>query len=424
MDGVIGGTRRLGSWIDAYEEYTAILPSPPLFRRWAAIFYMAAAMERKIWVRTMGSDLYPGLYIVLVGPPGVGKGQAIHLGERLLRLIPDLKVGPSDMTAASLVDALNDATRRLVMLNAGEPYVEFNSLTVISRELGVLVPSWDTALMNNLTDVYDGFTIEQKRRGKDLHIKISSPQINLLAACTPSYLNETLPKGAWDQGFISRTLMIYSGDRQLKDPFVDASSTALSVRLHDDLLHDLKSIAMDYGQMQFTADAVTAVKAWVKSGCQPEPTHTKLQFYNSRRLAHLLKLCMISSISRSSDKVITLDNYAEALNWLLQVEAYMPDIFKAMTSGGDSSAMEETWNYAWSLFAKERKPIAEHRLIHFLRERVPAHNIMRVLEIMIKSRMVEIVPVGNNFVGYKPTTRAVREGPPEAPPEAPPSAAV
>ena len=402
------GVRRLGSWVETYQEYTEILPSPPLFRKWVAIFFLAAAMERKIWVRTMGSSLYPGLFVILVGPPGIGKGQAIHPAEALLRETPDMKIGPSDMTAASMIDSLNESVRRVILLNATEPFVEFNSLTIVSRELGVLIPSWDTAFMNNLTDIYDGYVVEQKRRGKDLRIKILHPQINLLGACTPSYLNEVLPPGAWDQGFLSRTLLVYSGDRITRDPFGEDTQSGLTARLHSDLLHDLKTIALEYGQMSFTTPAAQAIKAWIKAGCPPEPAHQKLQFYNSRRVAHLLKLCMISSISRSGDKIIGIEHYSEALNWLIEAEAYMPDIFKSMVGGGDSAAMEECWNYTWKLFSSEQKPIAEHRLVHFLRERVPAHAVMRVLEIMIKGRMVELVISDKGFQGYKPTSKEQR----------------
>src|SRR5262245_23387080 len=126
------GVRRLGSWIDSYLELTEILPSPTLLRKWAAIFYIAAAMERRIWVRTMGSSLFPGLFVMLVGPPGIGKGVAINPGESLLREVPNLHVGPTDMTAASLIDSLNEAVRRIILIGP-EPYVEFNSLIVISR---------------------------------------------------------------------------------------------------------------------------------------------------------------------------------------------------------------------------------------------------------------------------------------------------
>jgi len=409
------GPRRLGNWVDTYMEYTEILPSPPLFRKWAAISAVASAVERKIWVRTMGSDLYPGLYIILVGPPGVGKGQAIHPAESLLREVPDLQVGPSDMTTASLIDALHAAVRRFILLG-NPPFVEFNSLTVISRELGVLIPSWETSLMNNLTDIYDGFTVDQKRRGKDLHIKIKAPQINLLGACTPSYLNEVLPAGAWDQGFISRTFLIYSGERVVRDPFAEDAQADLTERLRGDLFHDLKTIAQEYGQMKFTTPAAAALKAWIANKCAPEPSHQKLQFYNARRIAHLLKLCMISSISQSGEKVIGLEHYREAMNWLVEAETYMPDIFKSMISGGDSNAMEEAWNYTWNLYSKENRPIAEHRIIHFLRERVPAHSVMRVLEIMIKSRMIEVIVGSGGFQGYKPTSREDRlTGGPTAP---------
>lgn len=407
--GAPAGIRRLGSWIDSYLEYTEILPSPTLFRKWVAIFFVAAAVERKIWVRTMGSSLYPNLYTILVGPPGIGKGQAIRPAELMLREVPDLHVGPSDMTAASLIDALNESVRRIILIG-NPPFMEFNSLTVISRELGVMIPAWETALMNNLTDIYDGFTVDQKRRGKDLRIKIKDPQINLLGACTPSYLNEVMPPGAWDQGFISRTLLIYSGERVQRDPFAEEGAAALIGRLHNDLLHDLKTIALEVGQMSFTTIAANAIKAWIKNGCQPEPAHQRLQFYNSRRIAHLLKLCMISSISHSGDKIITIENYAEALNWLMEAETYMPDIFKSMVAGGDSNAMDETWNYVWLLYAKEKKPIAEHRIVHFLRERVPAHSVMRVLEVMVKSKMFEISIGGSGFQGYKPTPKETRMG--------------
>lgn len=360
-----------------------------------------------MWVRTMGSDLFPNLYTILVGPPGIGKGQAMHPADQLLRAVPDIHVGPSDMTSASLIDALNESPRRIVLLG-DPPFVEFHSLIVISRELGVLVPAWEASLMNNLTDIYDGFVVDQKRRGRDLRIKILYPQINLLGACTPSYLNEVMPAGAWDQGFISRTLLIYSGDKVHRDPFAEESSSGVLERLHGDLLHDLKTIALEFGKMVFEKSAAEAIQAWIKGGCQPEPQHQKLQHYNARRAAHLLKLCIISSIARSGNKLITLENYSEALNWLVEAETYMPDIFKSMVTGGDSSAMEETWNYVWTLFAKEKKPIAEHRIVHFLRERVPAHSVMRVLEIMVKSRMFEVVISDNRFNGYKPASKQVR----------------
>ena len=61
-----------------------------------------------------------------------------------------------------------------------------------------------------------------------------------------------------------------------------------------------------------------------------------------------------------------------------------------------------------TIFSKEKRPVVEHRVVHFLRERVPAHAVMRVLEVMVKSRMFEVVITDNQFQGYRPTSRTQR----------------
>jgi hypothetical protein len=70
--------------------------------------------------------------------------------------------------------------------------------------------------------------------------------------------------------------------------------------------------------------------------------------------------------------------------------------------------MEETLSYVWTLYAKENKPVIEPRIVHFIRERAPAHSVMRILEVMVKSRMLEIMVSDGRFTGYKPTSREVR----------------
>ena len=96
--------------------------------------------------------------------------------------------------------------------------------------------------------------------------------------------------------------------------------------------------------MKFTATAATGIKAWIAAAASPSRPH-EAPIVAFRRIGHLLKLCMVASMSRRCDRIITLEDYSEALNWLIEAESFMPDIFKSMQSGGDSSAMEEAWNY-------------------------------------------------------------------------------
>ena len=69
--------RKNKCWISAYEQLTADLPSPLVFRRWAAIAGISMSLERRCWIGAGASRIYPNLYILLVANPGVGKDMAI-----------------------------------------------------------------------------------------------------------------------------------------------------------------------------------------------------------------------------------------------------------------------------------------------------------------------------------------------------------
>jgi len=381
--------RRLyGSWIDGFMEYTKDLPSPEIFRKWSAIAAVAGALERKVWiyVPAFKANLYPNMYTVLVGPPATGKTIVTSITQDLWGKLGDHHVAPNAVSRASLMDALRDAERALIIPTQTPPQVKFNSLLIVANELGVFVPSYDPDFMNTLTDIYDGKRYGEKKRGNDLSYVIQHPQLNLIAATTPSYLNGVMPEGAWDQGFISRVMLIYSGEQSTRDIFVGTPDQANEF---SELLSDLKLIGKMYGKFVFAEDCAKAISAWAKLRGPPVPEHPKLQHYNGRRITHLLKLCMVSAASRGNDFVIQLDHYHEALDWLLEAETYMPDIFKSMAQGGDAKAIEDTWYYAYEFYMRKKANIPEARLYEFLQNRVPSHSVERIIQVMCKAGLLE-----------------------------------
>lgn len=395
--------RVLPDWITGFMNATAHLPSPPLFRKWAGIAAIAGALERKVWIRSMNMDLYPNLYTILVGPPGVGKTVVTRVTESLWRGITGLHVAPKSLTKPSLIDSLSEAKRSKTWIDGPKSqFLEFHSLLVNAGELGVLIPQYDSDFMNILTDIYDGGVYEERRRGNNLHILVKKPQLNILGATTPSYLNQTLPEGAWDQGFLSRTFLIFSGETELVDLFGDE----IVEEEHYSLLRsDMRSIADMVGVFSFDAVARQAIREWHLTGGQPKPDHPKLVHYNTRRSAHLLKLCMVASASRSEDRIIIADDYLTALGWLLEAEAIMPDIFKALTSGGDGKVIEEAYHYLYKIFMASGQPVPERRLVGFLAEKVPAYNIVKIIETMEKSGQIAKRIDDKGVTGWSPQGR-------------------
>jgi hypothetical protein len=394
-------SRKLPYFIEAFLEYTDGLPSPEPFRLWSAIACLAGAMERKVWVRTNMSDLYPNLYTVLVAGPGVGKTIALAKVEDLWRNLDDHHVAPTSVTKASLVDAIGDAVRRVVIPGGNPPYAEFNSLLVLAGELGVLIPAYDNEFMNALTAIYDGYPYSERRRTKDHKLHIEHPQLNLFGATTPSYLNAVMPAGAWDQGFISRTILIHSSQRIIRPLFEENQDRP---ELRAALLHDIKVIGGLYGKTTFESEAIRLVSDWHMAGGPPIPDHPKLQHYLTRRSTHLLKLCLISAVSRSDFSfTVAPADVQVALTWLLEAEQEMPAIFSAMTGSGDAAQMDECFHFLWSIFKTKGRPFAEHEVINFLRQRVPAHSVMKVIDVMVKGGMLRAGIGTDGKLAYVPT---------------------
>ena len=392
-------TRALPNWVDEFFEFTSFLPSPELFRKWAAISAVAGALERRVWVHTMGSNTYPHTYVILVAPPGVGKSVVTARVEELWHALDGHHVGSSNITKAALMDELNDASRTIVRPRETPPTITFNSLKILSNELGVLLPQYETEFMSTLTDIYDGNRYSESRRSIKDKIEIDRPQFNLLAATTPSHLKDFLPAGAFDQGFLSRCMLIYSGDVKLVPLFTEVKFDREKFRL---IKQDFARIGKLYGEMYFDEDAAKAIGAWHMGGQKPRPEHPKLHNYCTRRTRHLLKLCMVACAASTDDLTITMEHYQTALDWLVEAESFMPDIFKSMNSGGDSKVIEECWYFCFQLFSKKSEPVPESKVFNFLQQRVPAHSVERIILIMVRAGLLKEVLVNKIGTCYKP----------------------
>lgn len=382
------GARRLVSWTDAFCEYTNNLTSPLIFRKWAAIGCVAAAMERKVWSSTNGGDLFANLYMILVGGPGSGKSTVLQIVERMLRDLTDLHVSPSSVTTASLADEMAQAKRHIIRHNEKPNFLEFNYLVAMASELGIFLPAYENSFMNMLTKMYDGEYYSEKRRGIKDELKIPHPLLTLLGGTTPAYLASTLPPGAWDQGFTSRTILVFSSEVVRKEVFGEDENTAERKALYADLVHDLKIIHSLVGPVRWEKEAMAAISAWHIAGGPPAPHHPRLQWYNSRRTAHVLKLAMNFSVARGGDMVVTIDDYNQALAALLEAEEFMPDIFLMGSHTDDSKAADEIHFFIFKTQGKEGKPIADHRVVNFAREKVPAHVVTRIIDLLERSEAI------------------------------------
>lgn len=372
-----------------YLAFTEGIPSPPLFRLWSAITTVAAALERRVWASTSGGQIhfYPNMYTLLVGPPGTGKDQAIRPAQDLLATakLPGtskrmFQLSPDDMTSASLLDAMMDATRKIVLPNE---VIEYHSLAIFAPEFGVFVQQYDLAFLSKLNALWDNPRVFSERRrhsnaGKPR--EIIAPQLNILAGSQPTFLASMLPDEAWGMGFTSRLLCIYAPSAPITDYFTTRPSQDA---IKASLLRGLIELGSLRGEVTFEDDAKKLLRGWHGTGMKPIPQHSKLQHYNARRMLHLLKLCIVASASASYGAPLTIsrEHAQRALDWLLGAEQVMPDLFRDMVLRSDSQVLQELHFYCVREHIRTKKPVHEALLIQFLSTKVPSEKVLRLLEV-------------------------------------------
>lgn len=341
-------------------------------------------LEQKVWIRT-SRPLYPNIYVLILGHPGVGKTRTIREARSYVIDLPDFHLAPVSLTFASLVDSLVGSKRFLVRLP--DPPLEYNSMYIAADELGAFVHKYDDEMIAGLSAFYDPDPYSQARRMfKGDNIKIKSPQLNLLCGSTPSNLMKFMPEGAWEQGFTSRLLMVFSDERITGDDFAPKTTNHNSA-----LEYDLRIINSLSGEFEVTEDYRDAVNNWRGAGEIPVPSHPKLIHYVTRRRAHLYKLSMIAAIDRTNALILTKADFNTAMGWLLEAESAMPEIFKSGAGNADGQAIEEIMYFMQTLDRGHGVP--KHKIVNFAKDKIPLHSILRIVEILEGSGKIAAIGV-------------------------------
>lgn len=380
--------RELPDWIDTFLEYTDQVPSPEHFRRWAAYSAIAGVVERRVWSILRGKFCYPNLYVLLVARPGIGKTVAIDEVIDLWTHCGKIRLAPSGMTKAALIDHINEKHSNL-MIN-GTPQM-YHPLCIAAGEFGVLLPDHNIDFLNVLNDMWDCRTLFEDRTRKDGHKIVERPYINMIAGTQPAYLKLILPDVAFNMGFTARIIMVHAAFGVEQDMFAPFIAKEY---LKDKLVADLKIMQNQIGVLEPSAEAREFISGWYWQREEDAPEHSLLTSYNVRRPQQIQKLAMISSISRDGEGVIEKQDYERALKMLLEAEKDMPQIFKEMASSEDTKELEEIMRWCFEYVEETgQQTVHETDLNNYINGRVPVHRIDFFLKALISSGKLEVVGV-------------------------------
>jgi len=371
------GKRQLISWIDTFTEHTGrFLPTPEIFRRWAAITSVGAVIERKMWIDT-GTPMFPNLYTILIGPSGKGKTRVIDCANDILREIENFHFAPTSVTRASLIDIMAESKRQLPFKGKDREMVEYNTLYVSIDEFSSFMPEYNSDIVSALTKFYDGNWYKEAKRVGHVRHDIDKPNMSILTGSTPTNLMRVLKQSIWSQGFTGRTFMVFSDEDKDFNPLARRGIEKLT-----SLEHDIQVIFSLYGEVSWTDEYNELQDEWFMNGSEP-PDHPLLNDYNARRKSHLYKLSMISSADRGDDYTLRKEDFVRAKGWLTEVEMEMTKVFESGYTTQDRQIMDEL-----IAFLKREGPQTWRALERKASYMCESYKLDKVLELMVSSGQI------------------------------------
>lgn len=329
-------------WLESYLEYVSDSEAPEDYRLWCGISAIGAALKRKVCVKRGFIDIYPNQYIVLVGPPGVGKGTAMNPAIGIVKEANVAHYIEDRATAEAIEDTLATgfaATGKVGTFgNVNIMGIE-HAATAVAPELSVFLGAsdWMLQFMCTLWDKNE-FSYATKKSGSTT---IKDNCFSLLGACTPDYIRKINKDSmaAVAGGFTSRTVFVYA-NKKAKTIAWPLPATQLQ-QLKNDLVEDLRTIATNSGECSWTDEAKDRfIEFYNDTDAHIDEFESEvLVNFRARMWSHVVKNAIILSVSESDDLIIKLHHIDRAIKLVQKVFSSLDITFRGV---GESSLADAT----------------------------------------------------------------------------------
>ena len=313
------------AFFDLYFSYVGETECPRIFHRWTAISCVAALLGRSVNIPFGHSNIYPNLYIMLMGPPGTRKSTAIKIGQKLISQIGYGHFSADRTSKEALwLDMTTEQERNIgtddLELEELRPYTP-TELYIVADEFNDFMGIRNEEFQTALTKMWDCPAEYTTRAKASSSTSIYKPTINILGGNTPSGLSKGFGPEAINGGFFSRIVFVHSEPTDTRIPFPSGPALTTKIKIEDSI-RDIRDSAT--GSMSISSGARNTL-ASMYTGF-PGLNDSRFQYYTTRRHTNLLKLSIILAAMDHRMEITEQDCIAS--NTILHTtELMMPQAF-------------------------------------------------------------------------------------------------
>lgn len=345
MSGLVFEHQYLNDYMAMVEE----TESPRIFHVWGALSAMAASLGRRCYFPFGTGEIFPNMYVLLVGTPGTRKSTAMSIAKRQIKSATHLRFAPADtggqrqglvsamigkagqeaefleqvqltgrddslmgLTLSEVQEITNDVPEEVAIHSADKFH-----MMVATGEITELLGQSNTSMLGFLVKMWDGEDYEYGL--KSSYVELKNPLLDILGCSTPTSMALSLPPAAGGQGFLSRCILVYGARKYKSVPRPKAPAESLVLAVRDSIQRAYYDLD---GAFDETPDALSYSESIYDFGL--DITDSRFGYYNERRYTHLIKLSMALAASRGT-KLIEKIDVEQAHRILRATEIGMPD---------------------------------------------------------------------------------------------------
>lgn len=378
--------RKLTDWLETYcTIYTEETESAKIYHKWVGMSMIAAVLRKKVRLKFGRFKVYPNLYVVLVGEPGVArKTQAISYGTKLLREVPGIATSADTTTPEAFLQDIELSAEDSQM--ADGTVLKHSSISVLSREFESFLGQKrdNTKMLVLLTALYDVEEIPHKYRTKGAGSNAPpAVYLNLLAATTPDSLASSLPPTAIGGGLTSRMVFVWAAGKYKKVPIPEDPPEEVV----KNLIHDLTIISRIAGDYEFSPICKKQWYKWYYQFEEQDPNRIckdpAFGGWYSRKAMIILKIAQIISASRNGNMILEWNIIEEATHLLEEAERSMANTFSAVGRSDISVDVDTV-----QTIIKKYKCISEKDLLQVVWRDIDSRKFDNVVETLRRSGVI------------------------------------
>lgn len=364
-----------GNLLRIYLHHCGQSEVPKAFQVWSAFAMVAACVSDRVFLyKNRERPLYPNLYTILIGPSGLGKGEAIDTVGKFIQKAPDVGYYEGRATAALLVDHLHKRSKKTGSAR----------MFLVTPELKMSVGSGALAedFVVKMTEWYKGRAELKDGTRTDGEKTLTNLCMNWLAGTTREWMLESLSRSAVEGGFLGRCITVeapYNLDLRFRRPlYPDDYEECV-----DHLKARIKALLHVEGQMVLDAQAEAIEDAWY-AGRQPPKDEGMIPTWK-RQHDLVLKLAMVLSLMDGGDLVVNGEHMALALNYSAVAQKAVPAIVRAASVTRETRHLEIVRELIF-----RRKALTAEDLLKICSSQIERSKIKQAVSFLLEMHEIQL----------------------------------